>query len=111
MRARRGWQISARAQSTARRTAATKARVLLLGPRKHEKLGAPLPDPAQYNTVLRGCSTRSPPSPRSVAAFVDLYDLPGQTENGLHLTEAGELELVEALLPKLGRAEHFGQFD
>ena len=31
----------------------TGARVLLLGPRQHEKLGPPLPDPAQYNADLR----------------------------------------------------------
>lgn len=83
--------------------APTKARLLLLGPRKHEKLGAPLPDPAQYNTVLRKYSDAiAAVAKERGAAFIDLYDLPGQTENGLHLTEAGERELVEALLPKLG---------
>jgi lysophospholipase L1-like esterase len=83
--------------------APTKARVLLLGPRKHEKLGAPFPDPAQYNTVLRKYSDAiAAVAEERGAGFIDLYDLPGQTENGLHLTEAGELELVEALLPKLG---------
>ena len=82
--------------------APTKARVLLLGPRKHEKLGAPLPDPAQYNTVLRKYSDAiAAIAKERGAAFIDLYELPGRTENGLHLTEAGEIELVEALLPKL----------
>ena len=35
-------------------------------------------------------------------AHPHLADLPGRTENGLHLTEAGEQEFVQALLPKLG---------
>jgi lysophospholipase L1-like esterase len=83
--------------------APTRARVLLLGPRRHEKLGPPLPDPAEYNAGLRKYSdTIAAVVKERGAAFIDLYDLPGQTENGLHLTEAGELQLVEALLPKLG---------
>jgi lysophospholipase L1-like esterase len=82
--------------------APTKARVLLLGPRMHEKLGSPLPDPAQYNADLRKYTeTIAAVAKERSAAFIDLYDLPGQTENGLHLTEAGELHFVEALLPKL----------
>ena len=32
---------------------ATGARIVLLGPRKHENLGPPLPDPAKYNVDLR----------------------------------------------------------
>ncbi|MCU0876668.1 MAG: SGNH/GDSL hydrolase family protein [Pirellulaceae bacterium] len=81
----------------------TKARVLLLGPKKHEKLGPPLPDPAEYNANLQKYTAVI----ESVAkerghAFVDLYDLPGETDNGLHLTERGEQQFVEAVLPKLG---------
>jgi lysophospholipase L1-like esterase len=81
----------------------TGARVLLLGPRKHEKLGQPLPDPAPYNVNLRKYNDTIAAVARERGhAFIDLYDLPGKTENGLHLTEAGEQEFVEALLPKLG---------
>ncbi|MCI0361861.1 MAG: SGNH/GDSL hydrolase family protein [Planctomycetaceae bacterium] len=81
----------------------TNARVLLLGPRKHEKLGPPLPDPAQYNSDLRKYTEVIAAVARERGhAFIDLFDLPGKTENGLHLTAAGEQELVEALLPKLG---------
>jgi hypothetical protein len=81
----------------------TGARVLLLGPRKHEKLPAPLPDPARYNADLKKYTEVIAAVARERGhAFIDLADLPGRTENGLHLTEAGELEFVEALLPKLG---------
>jgi hypothetical protein len=43
----------------------TKARVLLVGPKKHEKLGPPLPDPAEYNAIahLRGLGATSKTSP------------------------------------------------
>lgn len=81
----------------------TAARVLLLGPRKHEKLGSPLPDPAAYNADLKKYTqVIAAVAQERGHAFLDLGDLPGRTENGLHLTEAGEQELVEALLPKLG---------
>ena len=81
----------------------TGARALLLGPRRHEKLGPPLPDPAQYNTDLRKYTgVIAAVAQERGHAFIDLYDLPGKTENGLHLTEAGEQEFVEAVLPKLG---------
>jgi lysophospholipase L1-like esterase len=81
----------------------TGARALLLGPRKHEKLGPPLPDPAQYNADLRKYTgVIAAVAQERGHAFIDLYDLPGKTENGLHLTEAGEQEFVEAVLPKLG---------
>jgi len=81
----------------------TNARVLLLGPRKHEKLGSPLPDPTRYNADLRKyTAVIAAVAQERGHAFLDLYDLPGKTENGLHLTEAGEQQLVEAVLPKLG---------
>jgi len=81
----------------------TTARVLLVGPRKHEKLQRPLPDPAQYNADLRKyTAVIAAVAQERGHAFIDLYDLPGKTENGLHLTEAGEQEFVEAVLPKLG---------
>jgi hypothetical protein len=81
----------------------TNARVLLLGPKKHEKLGPPLPDPAAYNANLRTYTqVIAAVAQERGHAFLDLYDLPGQTSNGLHLTEAGEQQFVEAVLPKLG---------
>ena len=81
----------------------TNARVLLLGPRKHEKLGPPLPDPAEYNVNLKKYTeVIAAVAQERGHAFLDLADLPGRTENGLHLTEAGEQQFVQALLPKLG---------
>ena len=81
----------------------TKARILLLGPRKHENLGSPLPNPAKYNANLRKYNeTIGAVANERGHAFIDLYDLPGDTQNGLHLTEAGEREFVHAALPLLG---------
>lgn len=81
----------------------TGARVVLLGPRKHEKIGPPLPDPAKYNADLRKYNDAIAAVAKERGhAFIDLYDLPGQTENGLHLTEAGEREFVHAALPLFG---------
>lgn len=81
----------------------TGARVLLLGPRKHENLGTPFPEPAKYNADLRTYSdVIATVAKERRAAFIDLYDLPGETENGIHLTAAGEREFVHALLPLLG---------
>jgi lysophospholipase L1-like esterase len=81
----------------------TGARVLLLGPKKHEKLGPPLPDPAAYNADLRKYNDAiAAVAKERGAAFIDLYDLPGETENGIHLSEAGERDFVHAVLPLLG---------
>ena len=81
----------------------TGARVLLLGPRKHENLGPPLPDPAQYNADLRKYTdVVSAVAKERGHAFIDLYDLPGETENGIHLSESGEREFVHAALPLFG---------
>lgn len=81
----------------------TGARVLLLGAKKHENLGPPLPDPAVYNADLRQYNaTVVAVAKERGAAFIDLYDLPGETENGIHLSAAGEREFVHALLPLVG---------
>jgi lysophospholipase L1-like esterase len=81
----------------------TGARVLLLGPRKHEKLGPPLPDPEKYNADLQKYNDAVAAVAKERGhAFIDLYDLPGATENGLHLTESGEREFVHAALPLFG---------
>ena len=81
----------------------TGARVLLLGPRKHENLGPPLPDPAEYNADLRKYTdVIGAVAKERGHAFIDLYDLPGETENGIHLSEAGEREFVHAALPLFG---------
>ena len=82
------------------------ARWLLLGPRKHENVGPPLPDPAPYNAVLRKYNdVVAEVAAERGAAFLDLYDAPGSTENGLHLTRDGEIAHVRYLLPRLGVGE------
>lgn len=82
------------------------ARWLLLGPRKHDNLGPPLPDPAPYNAMLRKYNdVVAEVAAQRGAAFLDLYDAPGATENGLHLSREGELALVRYLLPRLGVSE------
>jgi lysophospholipase L1-like esterase len=79
------------------------ARWLLWGPRKHDNLGPPLPDPAAYNAALRKYNDVTAEVARQrQAAFLDLYDAPGRTDNGLHLSREGEIELVRFLLPRLG---------
>jgi lysophospholipase L1-like esterase len=81
----------------------TNARVLLLGPKKHEKLGSPLPDSGQYNADLRQYTAAIAAVAKERGhAFIDLYHLPGETGNGLHLSEAGERQFVHAVLPLLG---------
>lgn len=80
----------------------TGARFLLLGPKKQQNIGPPLPDPAPYNADLRKYTQAiADVAQERGAAFVDLYDLPGETDNGLHLTDAGALEFAQALLPQL----------
>lgn len=82
------------------------ARWLFLGPRKHEHLGPPLPDPSAYNAALRKYNDVIAEVARQRgAAFLDLYEAPGQTENGLHLSREGERALVRFLLPRLGVPE------
>jgi lysophospholipase L1-like esterase len=83
--------------------ASLEARWLLLGPRKHDHLGPPLPDPAPYNAMLRKYNdVTAQVAAQRGAAFLDLYDAPGATENGLHLSREGEIALVRYLLPRLG---------
>lgn len=92
---------------------ATGARLILLGPHQHENLGPPLPDPQAYNADLRQYNDAQAAIAKERGhAFVDLYDLLAKsygqnssqrwTENGLHLREAGEVALAQALLPLLG---------
>ena len=73
------------------------ARTVLIGPIRHERQPAPMPDPAEHNRVLRLYADAM----REIAkqrghGFVDLYDGLGErdaktplTENGIHLTEHG----------------------
>ncbi|MCA9270099.1 MAG: hypothetical protein KDA41_16570, partial [Planctomycetales bacterium] len=87
---------------------ATAARIVLLGPRQHENLGPPLPDPSGYNAQLG----RYNAAMREVAEdhalpFVDLNTVlpvdPAQplTSNGLHLTPEGSRKMANRLAARL----------
>ena len=91
--------------------AATKARIALLTPLRHEDAGRPLPDPAEhnkrlhlYNEVLRqAAQERGLP-------LVDFFHLLGErfptspalTDNGIHLTAFGYWRAAAALEHGLG---------
>lgn len=91
---------------------ATKARICLISPPPHEKLGPPLPDPESYNRGLAAYrdALREAAERRSYG-FVDLFTLfgelnlqPGEhlTDNGVHLTAYGYWRTAEALAKGLG---------
>ncbi|WP_425617911.1 GDSL-type esterase/lipase family protein [Anatilimnocola sp. NA78] len=91
---------------------ATGARLLVLSPRKHESLGYPYPDQTAYNQSLALYrDVLAAAAKAREHAFVDLYDLiPAKSvsdaklisDNGIHLSAAGEFLLAQALLPQLG---------
>ena len=82
----------------------TGARIVLLGPRKHENLGPPFPSQQVYNTQLeRYIQAIETIAKERGAPFVDLNDvLPVDgtrplTGNGLHLTPSGYQQLAQTL--------------
>lgn len=93
--------------------AQTKARIILVGPLRHEDLGRPLPDPAEHNRNLRlyRAALRQAADRRGLR-FVDLYDLlpdgaratpPAPlTDNGIHLTAYGYWRSAAAVEQGLG---------
>jgi lysophospholipase L1-like esterase len=84
------------------------ARIAVLSPVAHERLGPPLPDPAEHNRNLRLYSDAM----REIARrrgllFVDLLGLAGTkerplTENGIHLNAEGYRRAAEAIERGLG---------
>lgn len=88
----------------------TGARILLVGPRQQEFLGAPLPNPATYNGWLKDyIEVLRQAAIERGHAFVSLYDAafdPASKEhltmNGRHLRPAGDAKLSEAICRKLG---------
>jgi putative heme-binding domain-containing protein len=87
-------------------------RFVILGPVRHEDLGAPLPDPAAHNTslalyneALRQIATRR------AAPFVDLFKelphgtRPPLTDNGIHLTDGGYRRMAQTTVRLLGLRE------
>jgi hypothetical protein len=78
--------------------AATKARIILLGPNYHEDLGRPLPDPAAHNAQLKlYCEAIQKVAAARKLPYVDLFDslakvrTPNRplTDNGIHLNDDG----------------------
>lgn len=96
---------------------ATGARIVLLGPRQHEKMKPPLPDPAKYNADLRKYNdVTSQVAKEREHAFLDLYDAainyePAKflgipkgrmTENGIHLSYFGDRVISSRIAEFLG---------
>lgn len=91
---------------------ATKARICLISPPPHEKLGPPLPDPAPYNrTLALYRDVLRETAERRGYGFVDLFALLGElkpqpgehlTDNGVHLTAYGYWRTADALAKGLG---------
>lgn len=87
--------------------AATKARLVILGPPRQEDLGRPLSDPTVnnqnlrlYRDVLRDTAKKRGHS------FLDLYELLGTekkplTDNGIHFTAYGYWRSAQILAPKV----------
>ncbi len=91
--------------------AATKARIVLLTPLRHEDLGRPLPDPTEHNQNLRLYNEvlRQAARERGLP-LVDFFDLlgarspasPALTDNGIHLTAFGYWHTAAVLERGLG---------
>ena len=89
---------------------ASRAKIVILSPVRHEDLGPPLPDPAPHNKDLRlyiDAMARAAAKRRH--AFIDLYELVGTgtheeplTENGIHLNARGYRRAAAAIEKALG---------
>ncbi len=95
--------------------AGTKARVVLLSPIAHAKLGSPWPDPTPHNTTLERYSHSIEEMARNRGAvFIDLfqplrdrYSRASISDNGIHLNEIGyrflAAQIVVGLDPQSAR--------
>lgn len=89
---------------------ASRARIVVLSPIRHEDLGPPLPDPAEHNRSLRlYVDALAKASGKRGHAFVDLYELLGVgtkeepfTDNGIHLNALGYRRAALAVEKALG---------
>jgi lysophospholipase L1-like esterase len=83
---------------------------VLLGPIQHEKLGPPMPDPAEHNKWLRAYADAMKGAAEGRKhRFVDLSDLtkpvaqrPPLTDNGIHLNATGYLLAAQEIERQLG---------
>ncbi len=86
------------------------ARLVLLGPIRHEDLGRPLPDPAEHNKNLKLYSDAiGKMAGERGCGFVDLFEVtagPGMhlTSDGIHPTAYGYWRLAVAVMQGLGIA-------
>jgi lysophospholipase L1-like esterase len=94
------------------------SRVVMIGPLRHESLGAPLPDPAEHNRVLlKYVSALRELANEQKLPFIDLYhDLSPEwayqppnvplTDNGMHLNAIGYRQAALLTDRLLGRPWH-----
>lgn len=87
----------------------TGARILLLGPRRHENVGSPFPKQDQYNADLKKYTAVIAEAAKERGhAFIDLFDIVPKedklTSNGLHLTDYGYWRVSIELAKLLGAA-------
>jgi putative heme-binding domain-containing protein len=96
--------------------ATNRVRFIILSPLRHEKLPAPLPNPAAHNAqlALYTAALRTLAQQRGFP-FVDLFDwkpagnIRELTENGIHPTPAGYRALVKEIARQLGWKESLGR--
>jgi lysophospholipase L1-like esterase len=89
---------------------AAKARIVLLSPIAHARLGAPWPDPAPHNAMLERYSRSiEEVAHRRGAAFLDLFETSRAreaqaaiTDDGIHMNEAGYRFLAGRIVRGLG---------
>ena len=85
----------------------TGARIILISPIRHERLGAPLPDPSDHNLSLeRYVAAMKRTAESRGLRFIDLFPPePGagpMTDNGIHLNAAGYRRAADAVEAGLG---------
>ncbi|MEX0716252.1 MAG: SGNH/GDSL hydrolase family protein [Planctomycetaceae bacterium] len=91
----------------------TEARVILIGPHRHEALGLPLPDPRRHNENLRLYSKAvAQLAVERERPFVDLFEqfelketppiAYPRTENGIHLSDFGYVEAAGVIAREVG---------
>jgi lysophospholipase L1-like esterase len=91
---------------------ASRARIVMLSPIRHEDLGRPLPDPSVHNRALRlYIEAMAKAAAKRGHDFIDLYELLGTgtpdeplTDNGIHLNARGYRKAAVAIEKALGFA-------
>ncbi len=89
------------------------AKLILLGPPRHEAFGTPMPDPAEQNLRLQRVSAWiGEVAKQRGHRFVELFDslvarTPEErlTDNGVHLNQLGYQRMAETMLRQLGIRE------